>query len=68
MELSKIFSSLLEKPDVPKFYRDLQSYYHKNNMTQEASALGFLIENKFGKNNGKSSDDSSFDQKQQGDN
>ena len=37
-------------------------------MTQEASALGFLIENKFGKNNGKSSDDSSFNQKQQGDN
>jgi hypothetical protein len=68
IELTKIFSSILDKPDVPKFYRDLQSYYHKNNMAQEASAIGFLIENKFGKNYDKSSDSPDYGEKQQGNN
>lgn len=68
IEPTKIFSSILEKPDVPKFYRDLQSYYDKNNMIQESSAIGFLIENKFGKNYGKSIDSPDASEKQQRDN
>lgn len=51
MEISQIFASILDKPDAPKFYRELQSYYHKKNLTDEALAIGFLLENKFGKNN-----------------
>jgi|694.fasta_scaffold106166_6 hypothetical protein len=56
MEISQIFASMLDKPDAPKFYRELQSYYQKKNLNDEALAIGFLLENKFGKNNEQSSD------------
>lgn len=64
MEISQIFSSILEKPDVPKFYRELQSYYQKNNLIDEALAIGFLLENKFGKNNEKPIDNQYVGQEQ----
>ena len=57
MDIANIFSSILDKPDVPKFYRELQSYYQKNNLHNESLAIGFLLENKFGKKNEESSHD-----------
>ena len=56
MEVFKIFSSLIDKPNVPKFYRELASYYDKHEMHHESEAIVFLIENKFGKNNEHTSD------------
>lgn len=49
MDLYKILISILDKPDVPKFYRDLQIYYQTLNKTQESSAISYLIEQKFKK-------------------
>lgn len=64
MDLAQIFHSLLDKPDVPKFYRELRLYYLEKNMLHEASAIGFLLENKFGKNNEKSTSDTHIDEEQ----
>lgn len=64
MEISQIFASILDKPDAPKFYRELQSYYQKKNLTDEALAIGFLLENKFGKNNEQSFDGEYVGEKQ----
>ena len=60
MDLAQIFHSLLDKPDVPKFYRELRLYYLEKNMLHEASAIGFLLENKFGKNNENPIDNSTY--------
>ena len=49
MEIYQIFLAILDKPDVPKFYRELRSHYQNNGMSQEASAIDHLIEKKFGK-------------------
>jgi hypothetical protein len=56
MELTQIFLSILDKPEVPRFYRELQTYYQKSNMSEEAQAIGFLVEKKFEKKNEVSSD------------
>jgi len=56
MELAQIIFSILEKPEVPRFYRELQSYYITLNMTQEAQAIAHLIEKKFEKNHEIASD------------
>lgn len=64
MELLQIYNSLLDKPDIPKFYRDLKAYYQKHGLIQEAEAIGFLIENKFGKNNDKDIIGANVDEKQ----
>jgi|694.fasta_scaffold00503_42 hypothetical protein len=60
MEILQIFGALIDKPDVPRFYRELQHYYQKNNMLHEASSVSFLIENKFGKNNENPIDNSTY--------
>ena len=49
MEIYEILLAILDKPDVPKFYRELQAHYQTNGQIQEASALSHLIENKFNK-------------------
>ena len=49
MEIYQILLAILEKPNVLKFYRDLGFYYQKKGMTNEASAIGHLIEKKFEK-------------------
>jgi len=51
MELMQILANILEKPEVPRFYRELQSYCNNNNMTEESQAIAFLIEKKFEKKN-----------------
>lgn len=59
MELSDIFFNLLNKPDVPRFYRELRDYYASIHKFNEAAAFDHLVEKRFGKNNGKATDDSS---------
>ena len=49
MEIYKILLAILDKPDVPKFYRKLRDHYQNNGFLQESSALNYLIENKFDK-------------------
>jgi len=50
MEIYHILLQLLDKPDVPKFYRELCKYYESKNMENEALAFRSLIESKFDKN------------------
>lgn len=69
MQPYEIFLSILEKPNVPRYYRDLLSFYRNSNMPEEAAAIDFLIENKFGKKNDEVIDDhTDNDQRQSGDN
>ena len=42
MDISKIFTELLDKPDVPKYYRELQKHYISVNMLEEAAAIASL--------------------------
>lgn len=49
MNIYEILTALIDKPDVPKFYRELKQYFENHNLTNEASAIGYLIENKFEK-------------------
>jgi hypothetical protein len=56
MDVYQIIVSLLEKPGVPKFYRELRKYYEGKGMTHEASAISHLIEKKFGKKDDTSAD------------
>lgn len=63
MELPQILSNILEKPWVPRFYRELQSHYINNNMMEEAQAIAFLIEKKFEKKNEVTADDQHIDEK-----
>ena len=58
MDIYQIFLELLDKPDAPKFYRELRNYYQNNNLLNEALAIDYLIENKFKKN--ENSIDNSF--------
>lgn len=51
MDIFQILVRLLEKPDVPKFYRQLREAYQSQNKLHEAEAIGYLIEKKFGKIN-----------------
>lgn len=50
MEIYEIILSILEKPDVPKFYRELKNVYQSNKMIHEAEAIDYLIEKRFKKN------------------
>lgn len=49
MNVYQIIVNLIEKPDVPKFYRDLRNHYIENKLLQEAEVYEHLIETKFGK-------------------
>ena len=60
MDISKIFTELLDKPDVPKYYRELQKHYISVNMLEEAAAIASLLERKFEKKNEIPVDDPSF--------
>jgi hypothetical protein len=51
MTIYDILIAMLERPQAPQNYRHLQAYYTKNHKTHEATVIGFLIENKFTKNN-----------------
>jgi hypothetical protein len=50
MEILIILSNILDKPSIPRFYKELQKYYEANAKPYEAAAFNSLIENKFGKN------------------
>lgn len=50
MEIYEIILAILDKPNVPKFYKKLRDFYQKHNMQTEASALNHLIQEKFEKN------------------
>ena len=60
MDISKIFTELLDKPDVPKYYRELQKNYISVKMLEEAAAIASLLERKFEKKNEIPVDDPSF--------
>jgi len=49
MEIYQILLAILDKPDVPKFYRELRQHYQTIGMEHEASAISHLIEKKFEK-------------------
>ena len=38
---------MIEKPFIPKFYKDAQSYYTSKGMQNEADAFEYLIKEKF---------------------
>lgn len=50
MDVYKLLLDILEKPDASKFYKNLRDYYQYIGLSQEASAISFLIEKKFEKN------------------
>lgn len=50
MDNIQILVQILDKPDVPKFYRELYKYYQSKNMQNEMDAIRYLIEKKFSKN------------------
>lgn len=49
MNVYEILVAILEKPNVPKFYRELRDHYQTKGMMHEASAIAHLIEKKFEK-------------------
>lgn len=57
MEVYKILLEILNKPEAPKFYRELSHYYERKGNIQEASAIKFLLEQKFKKNESTNSTD-----------
>lgn len=63
MDIAQIFFDLLNKPDIPRPYRELQKYYGSINKNEEAASITFLLENKFEKKNEISSDCTSPDEK-----
>jgi hypothetical protein len=58
MDVFKILAELFEKPNAPKFYRELRNHYLAQGLTNEALALDYLLEIKFQKKDDKSSDSS----------
>jgi hypothetical protein len=50
MDIIKILIEILDKPNVPKFYRELYKYYQSKSMKNEMDAMLHLIEKKFNKN------------------
>lgn len=64
MELYQILVAILEKPSVPKFYRELRTHYENNGQLHEASAISHLIEKRFEKKDG-STVDSPYDNQEQ---
>ena len=67
MEIYQILLAILDKPNVPKFYRELRQHYQTIGMLHEASAISHLIEKKFDKNDN-TFDYSNDNQEQRGDN
>lgn len=61
INIAKAFIELLDKPDVPRYYRELQKHYISVNMLEEAAAIASLLERKFEKKNEISTDNSSAD-------
>ena len=59
MDVYKVLINLLDKPDAPKFYRELRNYYQTKGLVHEATALDYLLEIKFQKKDDNSSDNSS---------
>jgi hypothetical protein len=51
MDLFKILGRLAENPNAVKMYRDLQAYYEQAGRNEDAQAVNYLIETKFGKKN-----------------
>jgi len=51
MNIYQIIVNIIEKPNVPKFYREIKKYYFDNKLINESEAYDFLIQEKFGKNN-----------------
>jgi hypothetical protein len=51
MDLAQILIDLLDKPDIPRPYRELQKYYANANRSEEAAAIASLLERKFEKKN-----------------
>lgn len=51
MQINDIFIAILNKPSVPRYYRELQKYYSTHGLADEASVIAFLVENKFEKKN-----------------
>ena len=49
MDLHVILGRLANTPDAIKVYRDLQMYYTEVGRTEDAQAVDYLIETKFGK-------------------
>ena len=45
--MKNIFVQLIEKPNAPKFYRDLYKYYNEKKMENEAMEILNLIKIKF---------------------
>jgi len=66
MEIYQILLAILDKPNVPKFYRELRNHYQTAGMLHEVSAISHLIENKFEKKDVSTLDDSLDNQEQRG--
>lgn len=49
MDIFHILAAILDKPNAPKFYRELRDYYKNNGMLNNASAVDYLIESRFKK-------------------
>lgn len=47
MEIEEIFLNIIDKPNIPKFYKELLNYYIKHNMIEEANGIQYLIETKY---------------------
>ena len=47
MTIYEVLIAILDKPNVPKFYRDLKNHYKNNGMLQEELAIQHLLEKKF---------------------
>lgn len=50
MDVYQLYFQLLQRPETMQIYRELKAYYESAGMVHEASAFGFLIEQRFGKN------------------
>lgn len=50
MELYKIIIKLIDNPTNQEIYKNLHTYYHQNNLANEAEAVDSIIEGRFNKN------------------
>jgi hypothetical protein len=63
MDLFKIFVEMLDQPEAIQLYRKLQKCYKDRNMLDEAAAVSYLVEQKFGKKHEGTADRTLSDQK-----
>ena len=63
MQINEIFLSILDKPCIPRYYRELHQFYLNHNLVEEAASIAYLIENKFGKKNEDSSEHTDIDER-----